>query len=108
MIGYEFYVNSYMGTDIPEKAFDALAARAGEALRRLERIYRIEGTEVEHAMAVCAMAEVLRAWQNRPAGVKSESVGNTSVQYAEEAERKLERELYRKASVYLDMYRGVC
>ena len=108
MTSYEFYVNSYMGTEIPEKVFDALAARAGEALNRLMRIYRVEGTAVEHAMAICAMAEVLHRWQNRSAGVKAESVGNTSVQYADEAERKLDRELYRKASVYLDLYRGVC
>ena len=108
MISYEFYVNSYMGTDIPEKAFAGFAVRAGEALKKMARIYRVEGTEVEHAMAICAMAEVLQAWQNRPAGVKSESVGSCATQYADEAERKLDRELYRKASVYLDLYRGVC
>lgn len=107
MISYEFYVNSYMGTAIPEKEFDALAARAVEALRRMERIYRVEGTEVEHAMAVCAMAEVLRAWGKRRPGVKSESVGSASVQY-EDGAGALPRELYRKASVYLDIYRGAC
>ena len=108
MISYEFYVNSYMGTDIPEKAFDALAAKAADALKRMERIYRVEGTAVEHAMAICAMAEVLRAWQNRPAGIRSESVGNCATQYADDGERLLSRELYRKAAVYLDIYRGVC
>ena len=105
MISFEFYVNSYMGTAIPEKEFDALATRASEELKRFERIYRVQGTPVERAMAVCAMAEVLRAWDKRRPGVKSEAVGNASVQY--DQDQKLPRELYRKASVYLDIYRGV-
>ena len=105
MISFEFYVNSYMGTAIPEKEFDVLAARATEALARMERVYRVQGTPVEHAMAVCAMAEVLRAWDKHRPGIKSETVGNASVQY--DGEQKLSRELYRKASVYLDIYRGI-
>ena len=105
MISYEFYVNSYMGTAIPEKEFDALAARAQEALRHFERMYQVQGTPVEQAMAVCAMAEVLRVWEKRRPGVKSESVGSASVQY--DQAKNLTRELYRKATVYLDIYRGV-
>lgn len=107
MISFEFYVNSYMGTEIPEAEFPALAARAAEELRRFTRIYRVEGTSVEHAMAVCAMAEVLRAWKSRRPWVKGESVGSTSVQYDEGGEDALRRALYRKAGVFLDIYRGV-
>lgn len=107
MISFEFYVNSYMGAAISEKAFDALAERAKAVLARLERIYRVEGTEVERAMALCAMAEVLHRWKGRPLGVRAESVGSSSVQYAQEAERLLERELYRQAAVYLELYRGI-
>lgn len=105
MISYEFYVNSYMGTAIPEKEFDALAERASEELRHMQRLYQVQGTPVELAMAVCAMAEVLRAWEKRRPGVKAESVGSASVQY--DGEQKLSRALYRKAGVYLDIYRGV-
>ena len=105
MTSYEFYVNSYMGTAIPEKEFEALALRAEEALQRLERSFQVQGTSVEREMAVCAMAEALRAWGKRRPGVKAESVGSASVQY--DQAQKLSRELYRRASVYLDIYRGI-
>ena len=107
MTSYEFYVNSYMGTEIPEAEFPALAARAAEELKRFSRIYRVEGTPVEHAMAVCAMAEVLRAWNSRRPWVKGESVGSASVQYTDGGEDSLCRALYRKAGMFLDIYRGV-
>ena len=107
MTSYEFYVNSYMGTEIPQKEFPALAARAAEELNRFSRIYRVEGAPVEHAMAVCAMAEVLRAWSSRRPWVKGESVGSASVQYDDGGGDALRRALYRKAGVFLDIYRGV-
>lgn len=107
MISYEFYVNSYMGSEIPEAEFPALAARAAEELNRFSRIYRVEGTPVERAMAVCAMAEVLRVWNGRRPWVKGESVGSASVQYDDGGEDVLRRALYRKAGVFLDIYRGV-
>ena len=43
------------------------------------------------------------------AGFSAATVGGVSVRYdqTEEADRRLARELYRKASIYLDIYRGV-
>lgn len=108
MIDYEFYVNSYLGTAIPEKAFDALAAQAAGVLARWERIYQVEGTAAERSMALCAMAETLYAEPKRRRGVTAETVGSTSVRYdsGERAEKRLDRALYRQAGIYLRFYRG--
>jgi len=105
MVTYEFYVNQYLGSAIPEKAFSGMAARAEQVLSRFQQSYRVEssGKEAE-SMAICAMAESL--WQHRNKGLSSANIGSVSVQY--ETDRKaLRRELYDKACIYLDIYRGV-
>ena len=105
MANYEFYVNQYLGSVIPEKAFSGVAAQAAQVLHRLKQTYRVEssGPEAE-AMAVCAMAETL--WQNRNQGLTSANIGSVSVQY-ETDRNALRRDLFDKASIYVDIYRGV-
>ena len=105
MVKYEFYVNQYLGVTIPEKFFPGMAAKAERVLNRFKQAYRVESSGCEaEALAVCAMAESL--WQDRNDGLSSASVGNVSVRY--ETDRKaLRRELYEKACIYLDIYRGV-
>lgn len=109
MVDYEFYVNCYLGSAIPQKAFPTAAAQAAAALERICRIYTVApcGEETKK-MAICAMAEAVYASSRRKAGVTAASVGNVSVRYenGEHAERSLQRELYRKAAIYLDIYRG--
>lgn len=102
---YEFYVNQYLGSAIPEKDFSGVAAQAQRYLDRFKRSYRVESSgEATEAMAVCAMAETL--WENRNRGIAAESVGSVSVRYHTEKTALL-RLLYEKASIYLDIYRGV-
>ena len=105
MVTYEFYVNQYLGSAIPEKAFSGMAARAEQVLSRFQQSYRVEssGKEAE-SMAICAMAESL--WQNRNRRLSSANIGSVSVQY-ETDRNALRRELYDKACIYLDIYRGV-
>lgn len=105
MVNYEFYVNQYLGSAIPEKMFRGMAAQAEQVLNRFQRAYRVETSGQEAvSMAICAMAECL--WQNRNKNLTSASIGSVSVQY--ETDRSaLRRELYDKASIYLDIYRGV-
>ena len=105
MVKYEFYVNQYLGSAIPEKAFSGVAVQAQQLLERLKQAYRVEssGPEAE-AMAVCAMAETL--WQNRNQGMTSANIGSVSVRY-ETDKKALRRALYEKACIYLDIYRGV-
>lgn len=105
MVDYDFYVNHYLGSAIPEKAFSGMAAQAEQVLGRLKQTYRVEssGREAE-SMAVCAMAETL--WQNRNKGLSSASIGSVSVRY-ETDRNAVRREIYDKARIYLDIYRGV-
>lgn len=105
MVDYEFYVNCYLGSAIPEKVFSGMAAQAKRVLDRWKQTYRIESSGLEaESMAVCAMAESL--WQNRNKGLTSASIGSVSVRY-ENDRNTLFRELYDKARIYLDIYRGV-
>lgn len=109
MADYDFYVNSYLGSIIPQKAFDASSARAEEALNRFKGIYQVvsSGPESEK-MAVCAMAEAVYTAKKHRSGVTAASVGNVSVHYEgrDSADKALWRELYEQASIYLDIYRG--
>ncbi len=105
MVSFEFYANRYLGSAIPENAFCGMIARAEQVLNRLQRSYRVEasGQEAE-AMAICAMAESL--WQNRNKGMSFANIGSVSVRYETDT-KALQKELYEKASIYLDIYRGV-
>lgn len=111
MVDYDFYVNSFMGSAVPEKNFSGAAVQAAAILERFLRIYRVkEDTEEAKKMAVCAMAESIYTSAKRQNGVTAQSVGNVSVRYetGESADKALMRELYRRASVFLDFSRGVC
>lgn len=105
MVDFEFYVNCYLGSAIPEKAFSGMAAQAQQYLDWFKCVYRVESSGVEaESMALCAMAETL--WSRRNTGLSSASLGSVSVQYAKERP-SLTRELYDKARIYVDIYRGV-
>ena len=106
MADYDFYTGCYLGSVVPEKAFPQLAAQAQQYLERLKCIYKVESSGAEaEKMAVCAIAETL--WNRRKRTVNSASVGNVSVRYTQPS-ISLQRELYEKAAIYLDIYRGVC
>ena len=110
MADYGFYTDVYLGSLIPEKAFPEMELRAREHLARLQNHYRITASgEDSLAMAVCAMAESLYSHSKRRGGITGASLGDVSVRYgnSEEGDKQLRRELYEKASIYLDIYRGV-
>ena len=105
MVKYEFYVNQYLGSYIPEKAFSGVASQAEQVLARFKQAYRVESSgQQAESMAICAMAETL--WQNRNKGLTSANIGSVSVRY-ETDRNALRRALYDKACIYLDIYRGV-
>ena len=110
MADYGFYNSVYLGSLIPEKAFPEMALRAGEHLERIRRNYRVtvSGTDSLN-MALCSMAETIYNHSKRRSGMTAASVGQVSVRYegTESAGRSLQRELYEKASIYLDISRGV-
>lgn len=110
MADFAYYKDAYLGTVIPERAFPGMAKRAGETLQRLQRIYRVNVPgEDSRNMAICAMAEVLYDASRRRGGVTAASVGEVSVHYgsSESADKALQRQLYEKASIYLEISRGV-
>lgn len=110
MTDYNFYTHVYLGNLIPVRAFPEMALRAQEELARIQRRYQVTVPgEDSLQMAICAMAETLYTHARRRSGVTAASVGEVSVRYESGAEtgRQLQRELYDKASIFLDIYRGV-
>lgn len=118
MVTYDFYKNTYLGDSIQEQDFPCLAKRAGEVLARYKRIYKVTAPDASaESMALCAMADALcyfEAVQNGHGGpVNSASIGSVSVSYGasssvDTSTKTQARELYRCASLYLDIYRGCC
>ena len=117
MVDYGFYTDTYKGASIQPLDWDLFEKQAASQLDKYKRIYTVTAPE-EHseAMAVCAMADALAyftAAQNGTAGaVNSASIGSVSVSYGSASGVDLspkgqERELYRCACQYLDIYRGV-
>lgn len=118
MVEFSFYRDAYRGSSIPEADWALFEARATDQLTRYKRIYTVTSPdEKAEAMATCAMADALAyfvAAQNGAGGaVASASIGSVSVSYAGAAAvvdlspKGQARELYRCASQYLEIYRGV-
>ena len=119
MVEYYFYKDTYGGCSISAEEFPLYARRADDQLKEYKRKYTVTAPEEDsEAMAVCAMADVLAyftAAQNGTGGViSSASIGSVSVSYSGGAAAAVdlspkgqEKELYRCARRYLDIYRGV-
>ena len=106
MIDYDFYINSYLGSVIPEKAFDNVAQQAEAFFQRLRHRYRVLETDsVSVRMALCAIAEELYAGTQRDPAVTAASMGKVSVRY-DSSGGAFQRRLLEKARIYLDIYRG--
>ena len=63
MPDYTFYVEDYLGEDIPEKEFPRFIRRAGDELRRMREMYAVAprqglDPELAESMALCAVAAV--------------------------------------------------
>ena len=104
VVDYDFYVHTYLGSAVPEKAFDRLAARAREALELFARTYQVSGGEDARRFALCAMAEALYAGQHR-AELRSANIGGVQVSY--ENNKPLQKRLLGAARTYLEIYRGI-
>lgn len=112
---YDFYLNTYGGTAIPESQFPELLKRAEDKLAFYERTYRVSGDGNMRSMALCAMAEAIgyfEAAQNGQGGLRYASVGTVSVSgkgiysQVDISPKAQEAELYRSAATYLTIYRG--
>ncbi|MBQ0165383.1 MAG: hypothetical protein KBS75_09345 [Bacteroidales bacterium] len=113
-VEYTFYTNEYHGTAIAQTDWEELEARAQDMLARYKRIYTVESPETNsEAMAICAMAEALDYFTNAANGLvfQSSSIGSVSSTRGggavDTSPAAQNRELYRSASLYLNIYRGV-
>ena len=115
---YEFYISRYHGGSISSDEWPEYEARATAQLMRFKRIYTVTVPDYEpdaEQMAVCAMAEAMHGFDliaNGEGGVQSASIGSVSTSYGSQQAVDISpaaqsRELYRAASLYLDIYRGV-
>lgn len=115
MADYEFYTGTYLGGSIPQADFPRMALRASEKLTEYKRLFTVTdiGANSEN-MAICAMADALYYYETAANGgiVTSSSVGSvSSSQQAgtiDTSAAAQSKELFRCASLYLDIYRGVC
>lgn len=119
MVDYDFYVSTYLGSTIPPEEWPSCQARAAAQLGLYGRRYRVTASGPDsEAMAICAMAEALYTFDLLASGeggpIQSVSIGSVSASYGGAEARTLdlsprgqERELYRCASLYLDISRGV-
>lgn len=117
MPDYTFYTTKYLGDSISGEDFFRLSKRAAEQLALYKRIYRVTAPDADaEDMAICAMADAMNyyeAVQNGSSGaVSSATIGSVSVSYAgaggavDVSQAAQERELYKCARRYLDIYRG--
>ena len=107
MVDYAFYRDAYLGSQIGEKEFPNVEARAAEYLNYLKHRYQVVSSGAEsEKMAVCALAEGYHNHSRRGA-IASASAGSVSVHYRNTPAESLHRDLFRRAGIYLDIYRGV-
>ena len=116
MPDYTFYTTEYLGDSISGEDFFRLSKRAAEQLALYKRMYTVNAPDSNaEDMAICAMADAIlyfEAAQNGAGGaVSSAAIGSVSVSYAgtgtvDVSQKAQERELYRCAKRYLDIYRG--
>ena len=117
MVEYSFYFESYKGVSIAQEDWPVYEAQATAQLSRYKRIYTVSAPdENAESMAICSMADTfayIAAVQNGAGGqIASASIGSVSTSYAsgqgvDISDAGQSRELYRAASMYLDIYRGV-
>lgn len=118
MTSYDFYTGAYHGGSIPPEEWPLYESLAAARLNRYKRIYRVDTSRPRSGdMAICAMAEALYTFDLLASGeggpIQSVSIGSVSVsggggaQALDLSPKGQERELYRCASLYLDICRGV-
>ena len=111
----KFYRETYGGSALNEAELLEAVKRADEVLGEYERAYRVTGDAVARKLALCAMAEAIVYFQKAQSGegglryakVGTMSVSGKGIYSAVDISPKAqERELYRTACRYLDIYRG--
>jgi len=113
---FDYYVTTYLGTEVTSTNFARLSARASVVIDRLTFNRAAAVTDVDDLdkikMAMCSVMDEMLAVESDGEGIKSESIGSSSVTYAEGSNRLRDAESrYEDAArFFLDtpslMYRG--
>ena len=104
---YTYYSGTYYGTQIPTGDFTRVSARASEWIDRLTFGRAASDTDNTTAIkkAMCAVADELYIIEQDGGGdgIQSESIGSSSVTYAENSARRMvkEQRLKNAAKIYL-------
>ena len=114
MVEFAFYRDVYGGDSVQEGEFRAYARDASAHLERYKRVYRVTDTaENSEQMALCAMIDapvLFRLGAKRRCGSQRERWQREQQPGAGRAAGSnpaaQNRELYRCAQLYLDIYRG--
>ncbi|QCT70833.1 hypothetical protein [Eubacterium maltosivorans] len=111
---FNYYQNSYFGTEITEeRTFNGLALKASAFLDAItyNRIDKTQPIDDAVKNAACAVTEVRKTYDDGKGGIASESVGKASVSYANADGKTLEQESYNAAYPFLIgtglLYQGV-
>lgn len=115
MVDYDFYRGQYGGSAVPDQEFPLFAREAQAQLDRYKRIYQVTAPQEDSEdLAVCAMLDTLYYYSQAQDGtltasIKIGSVSSSAVQSAQPdtSPAAQEKELFRCARLYLDIYRGV-
>lgn len=109
-VDYSFYVNNYGGDSITADEFDRIALRVQAVLDKYKRIWTVkEPTEDAEEMALCAMADAFYFYEAKQNEYQSSSIGSVSSSKGgmDISTQAQDREMYKCASLYLDIYKGV-
>jgi hypothetical protein len=104
---YQYYLQTYFGNAISEADFPRLSVRASEYLDRVTRGRAVADIDNTTAIkkAMCAVAEEMQSVESDGGldGIASESIGSSSVTYADNSARRMvkERRYERQAAFYL-------
>lgn len=114
MVDYDFYRGQYGGNSVPEQEFVLFAREAQAQLDRYKRIYQVTAPQEDSEnLAVCAMLDALYYYSQAQNGELTASVKIGSVSSGAQTAQPdtspaaQEKELYRCARLYLEIYRGV-
>lgn len=121
VVPYDFYSERYHGSSVPPEEWTGYAARGAEQIARYKRVYTVsvpDDAPDGEERAVCAIAEALYGFDLLSSGegspIQSAAIGSVSVSYGGAAAQMVdlsqkgqEKELYRCACRYLDIFRGV-
>ncbi len=104
MTTYEYYRKHFASRTIPEEYFDGAVERARVVLNKILSTCKVKKCNLTEELALYRMAEEIHrddVCQN----VAQRTIGSISIRYIDP--RPLETRLFKIASMYMEIYRGV-